>query len=257
MLVRARKTIEPRGVPCGRGLGWFLATVATMSSVQPGPSPPAIQAALSTTRFKPYLDAAGQSPQLALHLYEWNIGLSAAFWEVIVVVEVVTRNAMHDQLATAYGANWYDNNAILDDRSLRVIREAKRRASRGLPKSTPLSPGKVVSEMGSGAWVALLDQGGDSTTEGRASGTTTRSGSLRCSMRSRAARATRRRPIVGSARSRASGTVSGTMRRSSTSRSRTRRSACMRCMRCMRTASKSQHGCRPTPRHGSQHPVGW
>ncbi len=138
-----------------------------MPSVQPGPSLPAIQAALSPPRFQPYLDAAGQNPQLALDLYEWNLELSAAFWEVIAVVEVVTRNAMHDQLTGAYGARWYDNTAILDDRSLRVIREAKRRASRGLPRSTPLSPGKVVSEMSFGAWVALLDQGGHSTAKRR------------------------------------------------------------------------------------------
>lgn len=138
-----------------------------MSSVQPGPSLPAIQAALSAPRFQPYLDAAGQNPQLALELYEWNLELSAAFWEVIAVVEVVTRNAMHDQLTGTYGERWYDNTAILDDRSLGVIREAKRRASRGLPKSTPLSPGKVVSEMSLGAWVSLLDQGGYSTSQGR------------------------------------------------------------------------------------------
>jgi hypothetical protein len=138
-----------------------------MSSFQPGPSLPAIQAALSAPRFQPYLDAAGQSPQLALELYEWNLELSAAFWEVIAVVEVVTRNAMHDQLTSAYGARWYDNTAIVDDRSLNVIREAKRRASRGIPKSTPLSPGKVVSEMSFGAWVSLLDQGGYSTAQRR------------------------------------------------------------------------------------------
>jgi hypothetical protein len=104
---------------------------------------------------------------LALDLYEWNLELSAAFWEVIAVAEVVTRNAMHDQLTGAFGARWYDNTAILDDRSLGVVREAKRRASRGLPRSTPLSPGKVVSEMTFGAWVSLLDQGGHSTTEHR------------------------------------------------------------------------------------------
>lgn len=138
-----------------------------MSSVQPGPSLPAIQAALSAPRFQPYLDAAGQNPQLALELYEWNVELSAAFWEVIAVTEVVTRNAMHDQLTGVYGVHWYDDAAVLDDRSLRVIREAKSNARRGLPKSAPLSPGKVVSEMSFGAWVALLDQGGDSTAKGR------------------------------------------------------------------------------------------
>jgi hypothetical protein len=138
-----------------------------MSPTQPGHALQAIRAAISVPRFQPYLSAAGNDPELALDLYEWNLEVSAAFWEVIAVVEVVTRNAMHDQLTNAYGAHWYDNTAIVDDRSLKVIREAKRRASRGLPKSTPLSPGKVVSEMSFGAWVSLLDQGGHSTTQSR------------------------------------------------------------------------------------------
>lgn len=77
------------------------------------------------------------------------------------------RNAMHDRLTTVYGARWYDNLNILDDRSLKAIREAKRRASRGLAVGAPPTPGKVVSEMSFGVWVALLDRGGHSTVAGK------------------------------------------------------------------------------------------
>lgn len=105
-------------------------------------------------------------PRLALDLYEWNIALSAAFWEVIAVVEVAMRNAMHDHLTNVYGDRWYDNKTILDDRSLNAVREAKRRAARGLARSEQVSPGKVVSEMSFGVWVALLDRGGHSSSQG-------------------------------------------------------------------------------------------
>lgn len=137
-----------------------------MPAAQPGPLQ-TIQGHLSPGRFQPYLDACGSDPQRALNLYEWNITVSAAFWEVIAVTEVVMRNAMHDQLTRSFGAHWYDEASILDDRSLRAVREAKRRASRGLPSGAYPSPGKVVSEMSFGVWVALLDRGGHSTHEGR------------------------------------------------------------------------------------------
>lgn len=80
---------------------------------------------------------------------------------------MAVRNAMNDQLTAVYGARWYDNTAVLDDRSLSAVREAKRRAARGVPTASPLSPGKVISEMSFGSWVAFLDQGGRSAAQGR------------------------------------------------------------------------------------------
>ncbi len=75
-----------------------------MSPGQPGPS--AIEALLSAARLRPYLDACGGDASAAVELYEWNIGVSAAFWEVVVVAEVAMRNAMHDRLSDAYGPTW-------------------------------------------------------------------------------------------------------------------------------------------------------
>lgn len=132
---------------------------------EPGPS--SIEALVSAARFRPYLDACDGEPASAVALYEWNIEVSAAFWEIIVVTEVAMRNAMHDRLSDAYGSTWYDNHSILDDRSLRAIREAKRRSARGLPAGVAPTPGKVVSELTFGVWVALLDRGGQSAALGR------------------------------------------------------------------------------------------
>jgi hypothetical protein len=84
-----------------------------------------IQEYLSPARFQPYLDACDNDPQLALELYEWNVAISAAFWEVIALVEVTMRNAMHDRLTEAYDDRWYDNQSILDDRSLEGSRHRK------------------------------------------------------------------------------------------------------------------------------------
>lgn len=136
-----------------------------MSPSQPGL--PALQAVLSAARLRPYLDACDGDASAAVELYEWNIGVSAAFWEVIVVAEVAMRNAMHDRLSDAYGPTWYENRLILDDRSLKAISEAKRRAARGLATGVAPTPGKVVSEMSFGVWVALLDRGGQSTAVGQ------------------------------------------------------------------------------------------
>lgn len=148
----------PRGVLCQH---------TYVPPLSPRPSSGAISSIVSPGRFQPYLDAAGQDVELAVELYEWNIVLSAAFWEVIALLEVAVRNAMNDQLTAAYGPRWYEDSTILDDRSRAAVREAKRRASRGVPPATALSPGKVVSEMSFGVWVALLDQGGQSTAQGR------------------------------------------------------------------------------------------
>ncbi len=136
--------------------------IPTVSPDEPG-IPAALHAALSPARLQPYLDACAGDGALALRLYEWNIVVSAAFWEVVAVTEVAMRNVMHDQLTAAYGAHWYDDLGIVDDRSLQVIHEAKRRAARGTPRGTTPTPGKVVSEMSFGAWVSLLDRGGYST----------------------------------------------------------------------------------------------
>lgn len=156
------KKSEPRSVPCGRGLGEFCAGIPGMPPTQPGF--PAIEAVLSTARLQPYLDACSGNTLAALELYEWNIAVSAAFWEIIAVTEVAMRNAMHLRLSDAYGSGWYDNESILDDRSLKSVREAKRRAARGLTGG-PTS-GKIISEMNFGVWVALLDRGGQSTALG-------------------------------------------------------------------------------------------
>lgn len=136
-----------------------------MSSTKPGRS--ATEALLSAARLRPYLDACRGDASTAIELYEWNIRVSAAFWEIIVIIEVAMRNAMHDHLSHAYGPTWYDNQAILDDRSLRAIRDAKRRAAWGPDAGAAPTPGKVVSEMSFGVWVALLDRGGQSAAAGQ------------------------------------------------------------------------------------------
>ncbi|MEV5080690.1 hypothetical protein AB0K74_18235 [Streptomyces sp. NPDC056159] len=60
---------------------------------------------ISRPRLAPFL-AATATPAAAMELYLWNVRLSAAFGEVIALAEVILRNAMAEQLATAYGATW-------------------------------------------------------------------------------------------------------------------------------------------------------
>ena len=58
---------------------------------------------ISAERFAPYLAASAGDRNGALRLYERNLALSAAFWEVLSDVEILIRNAMHDELEATPG----------------------------------------------------------------------------------------------------------------------------------------------------------
>lgn len=59
----------------------------------------AVLAALSTPRLTPFRSAADGDDELALRLYQWNVELSSACYEVLHVLEVAMRNAIDVQLA--------------------------------------------------------------------------------------------------------------------------------------------------------------
>lgn len=122
---------------------------------------------MSAARMEPYLAASQGEQHRALDLYSWNLQLSAALWELIAIVEVTVRNSMHDRLTAAYGERWFNNTSILDDRSLRTMRQAEVRARRGSASGRAPTAGRVVSEITFGGWVALLDKGGSSVAAGR------------------------------------------------------------------------------------------
>ena len=96
----------------------------------------------------------------AIALYQWNSAMAAAFGEELGHLEVVLRNALHQQLTDWYGAaglpgHWYDPPiAVLDHHRQQDIADAQTRLRRA---GKPESPGRVVSELMFGFWRFLLD----------------------------------------------------------------------------------------------------
>lgn len=118
----------------------------------------ALTASLSPERFATYLTASGGDHEKAIRLYTWNTGVSAAFYGPLQGLEVAVRNAMHRELSTQYGADWYDNAACrLDSHTLNRIDSAKNSLMRG---GYPVDPPHVVAELSFGFWVSMLGPGG-------------------------------------------------------------------------------------------------
>ena len=93
-----------------------------------------------------------------MRLYTWNTAISAAFYGPLQGLEVALRNAMHRELTTKYGKDWYDNPACgLDGGSLHRLNKAKKNLQRG---GYTIDPPHVVAELPFGFWVSLLGRGG-------------------------------------------------------------------------------------------------
>lgn len=58
---------------------------------------------LGRERMRPYLFLAEGNGKYSLDLYRWNIEISAAFLELIAIVEIIVRNSFHEQLSTWCG----------------------------------------------------------------------------------------------------------------------------------------------------------
>lgn len=119
----------------------------------------AVRRALSEERLVSYDSWAGGDQAVGLKLYEWNTVASAACYGTLQAVEVVLRNAIHDQLTAMHGAGglpgtWLDDPAqLLEPRRVADIAAARRRLAR---LGRPPTPGRVVAELPFGFWRYLL-----------------------------------------------------------------------------------------------------
>ena len=115
---------------------------------------------ISAERFAPYRAATSGDLERALRRYERNTEISAAFWAVLSDLEIVVRNAMHEQLAgwsaATYGRpDWYaDRGRIFTAQTGADLRAARRRARSSSGRAE--SAGRIVAELPLGFWRYLL-----------------------------------------------------------------------------------------------------
>jgi hypothetical protein len=112
---------------------------------------------LSDRRFAPYLAATADVAADARDLYEWNIRLAGALFEVVAHVEVLIRNAIHDQMKAATPANalhsWLTDSDVLQDKQIQAVQEAVARLKRS--KKAPTED-RVVAGLYFSFWAAML-----------------------------------------------------------------------------------------------------
>ncbi|MDM4723354.1 Abi family protein [Micromonospora sp. WMMA1363] len=118
-----------------------------------------LETRLSVERLAPYRTASGDDLRAAVRLYEFNREVAAAFGATLGDLEVLLRNAMHDQLTVWSSTQhneprWYlDPGRLLTTDALDDIARARRRATR---TGRPETPGRVVAELTLGFWRYLL-----------------------------------------------------------------------------------------------------
>lgn len=113
-----------------------------------------IEAALLSGRSDPYLVAVDGDQEKAIRLYMRNASVSDAFHELLQMLEMPLRNAMHGQLAKRYGPAWYDN-VDLDKGALDRLAHAKWKLALSGDGNA-----RVVAALSFGFWVSLLGPGG-------------------------------------------------------------------------------------------------
>ena len=117
-------------------------------------------------RFNEYMVAANHDVMAARELYEWNVAVSAAFFEVISQVEVVLRNAVDrilrplevpESARFEVGSGWwFANPAFLNEEFELAYYEAALRHLGGKKKAKSASRDKVFSSMTFGIWESIF-----------------------------------------------------------------------------------------------------
>lgn len=138
---------EPSAVPGSGG------------AVPPSAAALLVQRHVSAPRLATYVRATGGSVDAGVELYRWNAEVAGALWEVLGHVEVVLRNALHDELTARHrrldrAGEWYDDPAgELEAHARDDVAKARRRLRRA---GAPVLPGKIVAELSFGFWRFLL-----------------------------------------------------------------------------------------------------
>lgn len=96
-----------------------------------------------------------------MRLYLWNAELCAALYLPIQGLEVVLRNALHDELAKVNGPDWFHHGGVpLAYVQAAIVQEIQGRL---LKQRKAVTPASMVAELSLGFWVALLGKDYDAT----------------------------------------------------------------------------------------------
>lgn len=114
---------------------------------------------LSEERLRPYDQATRDDHHASLRLYEWNTFISAAFYESLQALEVVLRNAIHEQLTELHARQnlpgyWFDDPTQLLTTAAREDVSRARRRLRSTGKT--VTPGRLIAELPFGFWRFML-----------------------------------------------------------------------------------------------------
>lgn len=122
----------------------------------------ALQAVFSHEYLRKYLREADADFRRALHLYDWNTSVSAAFYKVLQWVGIALRNAIQRRLIGTYGDEWYsDPRTGLDHASRGQLENALGRLRQ---ERKPLRSPGIVAWLPFGfldwaSWNKWLDRG--------------------------------------------------------------------------------------------------
>lgn len=117
-------------------------------------------ATIPAPRMAPYERACVGTSVAPIDLYRWSNAVALAMFDDLSTLEVAMRSKMAQELVVTYGSEWYRNNELLDDGTLKLIRQAWTvgRIHR-LTGSLDVIHGKLVATLMFGFWVKLLGRG--------------------------------------------------------------------------------------------------
>jgi len=119
-----------------------------------------IQRWIASPRFRAFLEEANGDHAQAIALYDWNVCMSAVFFEALSYTEVLLRNVLDAQIAPVSHhqpavESWLCDPSILNEKSLEIVGDAIRSIEREKKEPTRA---RVVAKLSFGFWRALLDK---------------------------------------------------------------------------------------------------
>lgn len=126
---------------------------------------------ISSARLLPYEEVCDHDTKRALKLYQVNLRLSAAFYPLLSLFEIILRNALNEELILHFNdANWLKNQrsgfmshpslTYFDTRLGRQINNdfLKKSVQKIINNNAPgISQGKIIADLNFGFWTELFE----------------------------------------------------------------------------------------------------